>query len=466
MHASLLILPALCLLPVTEISGRPNLVILLADDLGYGDVGAFGGGWAETPRLDRLAAEGVRFSHATSASSSCAPSRLGLMAGAYTQRFGLTWNDDRGAHRLPPGQPLLPELLRGAGYRTGLVGKWNIVRPASAVFDEVHDYIEWESDYVPDEDGRYAGSGPTSGPGVASSKRQGWLTVPTEEDYLTSRLARRGADFIRRHAREPFFLLIGFNATHSPWQGRTQDRGRYDKLPHEPQRIYASMLAALDEAVGVVLDAIAENGLERETMVAFLSDNGPAKGGKHIAGWQADWPRHLVMGNTAGLRGAKTDLFEGGIRTPLILRWPAVLKPGLTYARPVSALDLAPTFATAAGVRVDQGTFDGVDLLPFVSGLRDGHPHLALFWKVKSAAAIRQGDWKLLLLGPDWNAESYNAPSDPSGWIPHLYELTGDPEEMNDLASVHPDKVIALKSAWEQWNANLPPPARGKNSPP
>lgn len=426
----------------------PNIVILLADDMGYGDVACYGGKDVPTPRIDQLAREGVRLTDGYVTCPACAPSRLSLMAGAYPQRFGMTWNDDRSAHKLPDSQRLLPELLRGAGYVTGLVGKWNIVRRAETVFDEVHDFIEWESDYFPQEDGRYIGSNATTSPGFASSKTQFWGPKREGDECLTDRIGRDAVDFISRQSKRPFFLYVGFNAVHSPWQGRRADQARFTHLPLEVLQLYASMIAALDENVGRILDALRAQGLEENTLVVFLSDNGPAKGGPHIEGWKPEWPREQVVVGSAGpLRGAKTDLWEGGIREPFILRWPARLSAGATYRAQVSSLDILPTVCAAAGVRVPTTTvIDGVDLVPFVRGERTAVPHETLFWKIKSAAALRRGEWKLMMLAPDFR--------------PQLYNLFADIGETRDLAAAKPELTRELHAAWQAWNQPLPPPAR------
>jgi arylsulfatase A-like enzyme len=438
---------------------RPNIVLILADDMGYADVSCYGVEDVPTPHIDRLAREGVRFTDGYVTSPACAPSRLGLMAGAYTQRFGVTWNDDRSAHKLPDTQRLLPELLRDAGYRTGLVGKWNIVRPAERCFDEIHDFIEWESDYFPHEDGRYMLTSNTGG--VRTSKTQGWVPGRDGDEYLTDRLGRKAAEFIGRNAAKPFFLYVSFNAVHSPWQGRRSDQARFAHLPHEVLQLYASMIAALDDGVGQILDALRAGKLEENTLVIFLSDNGPAKGGPHIEGWKPDWPKHLVVGSVGRLRGAKTDLYEGGIRVPFIARWPAKLAAGKTDRSPVTAMDVLPTVCAAAGAPVPAGTVvDGVDLLPFLRGERPGPPHATLFWKIKSAGAVRQGDWKLVMVGPDWRPDLYNVPSDIATWKPQLYNLASDIGETKDISAAHPEVTRALHAAWQEWNRPLPPPAR------
>lgn len=432
---------------------RPNIILILADDLGYADITSYGGRGVPTPRIDQLAREGVRFTDGYVTCPACAPSRLSLWSGAYPQRFGMTWNDDRSAHKLPDSQRLLPELLRTAGYRTGLVGKWNVIRPAEQVFDEVHDFIEWESDYFPQPDGRYKGSNATKSPGVASGKTQGWVPANDTDEYLTDRMGRHASEFIERNAANPFFLFVGFNAVHSPWQGRRSDEARFAHLPHEVMRLYASMLAALDDNVGRILDTLRAQKLAENTLVIFLSDNGPAKGGPHIAGWKPDWPKQLVVGFPSPLRGAKTDLFEGGIREPFILRWPARLKAGQTYRQPVSSMDVLPTVCAVAGAAVPTTTIvDGVDLMPFLGGVRTGAPHATLFWKIKSSAALRRDDWKLVMVQPDWK--------------PQLYNLATDLAESRDLAGERPELTRELHAAWQAWNKPMPPPARPPAPPP
>lgn len=424
----------------------PNIVILVADDLGYGDVGCQGGA-VPTPRIDELAQGGVRCTAGYVTCPACAPSRFSLLAGCYPQRFGLTWNDDRGRQQpLPAAQRLLPELLREAGFVTGLVGKWNIVRPAAEVFDEVEDVIEWESDYFPQPDGRYVGSG-SQPADFSSSKVARWGRADESPAYLPDVMGRHAAAFVERHAHQPFFLLVGFNAPHSPWQGRAEDRERFAGLPHEVLQLYASMVAGLDDGVGRVLDALRKAGVEEDTLVMFVSDNGPAKGSRAIKGWKEGWPERMVVGSAGPFRGAKTELLEGGIREPFILRWPARLPAGTTYAHPVSTMDLLPTACAAAGVAVPPGTrVDGVNLLPFLGDADREPPHEILFWKIKSAGAVRRGDWKLLMQEPDRQ--------------PLLFDLATDEAEVHDRAAAQPTVVAELRAAWEAWDETLPPPAR------
>ena len=352
-------------IPQVAFSAQPNLIVILADDLGYGDLGSYGGKDVPTPQLDRLARGEVRFTDGYVTCPACSPSRLGLMSGAYQQRFGMTWNDDRSAYQLPDAQRLLPELLRGAGYKTGLVGKWNIARKAKSLFDEVHDFIEWESDYFPDATGRYIGSGVESGPGIASSKTNVWGPSRPGDEYLTDRMGRHATEFIERHAAQPFFLYLACNAVHSPWNAKQADREKFAHLPHEILRLYAAMVASLDENVGRILDKLDALKLTENTLIVFLSDNGPAHGGPWITGWDAAWLKRLIVGSAAPLRGQKVEVFEGGIRVPFIVRWPAKLRAGQTFAQPVSAMDVLPTLCAATGTAIPSTTItDGVNLLP------------------------------------------------------------------------------------------------------
>jgi arylsulfatase A-like enzyme len=424
-------------------ASQPNIVILLADDMGYGDLVCYGGKAVPTPNLDRLAVGGVRFTDGYVTCPACAPSRLGLMSGAYQQRFGMFWNSDR-THTLPPQQKLLPELLRGAGYTTGLIGKWNIARKKETVFDEIHDYVEWESDYFPDAEGRYIGSGIESGTGVRSSKTNVWGPEKPGDEYLTDRMGRHAVEFIQRHAAQPFCLYVAFNAVHSPWNARRADLAKVAHHPHEVLRLYYAMVAALDENVGRVLDALDAARLTDNTLVVFLSDNGPANGGKWIEGWDPAWPKQLIVGSAGPLRGQKVEVLEGGIRVPFLLRWPAKLPAGTTFTQPVIACDVLPTACAAAGIPIPATSLtDGVNLLPHLAGEKPAPPHATLFWKTKADAALRRGDWKLVLQGPN-----------PA---PQLYHLATDIGEVKNLATEKPDLTRELHAEWQAWNVTLPP---------
>lgn len=430
---------------------KPNILMIYADDLGYGDLGCYGGKLVATPNIDRLAAAGVRCTDGYATAPVCAPSRCGLMTGAYQQRFGMQGNTDRNApgYVIPREHKLMPEAMKAAGYVTGHIGKWNVKREAAEAFDEVYELIDWEADYFSDEQGNYIG---VNG-GHASGKRQGvWGPWREGDEYLTDRLGRRAAEFIEKHKAETFFLYLAFNAVHSPWQAKKADEARFAHIENETLRFYAAMLASLDENVGRVLDKLKAAGLEENTLVVFVSDNGPAYGSPSIQGWPADrWPTPVLAGSAGPLNGHKGQMYEGGIREPFILRWPARLKAGQVYREPVITMDLHPTFLAAAGAAIPEGTkLDGVNLLPYLGGEKSGAPHERLFWKMGATGAVRQGDWKLVV----WHENSQQ-----------LFNLKEDLEEQRVLNDAHPEVKARLYEAWKQWGAAMPK-ARSETAPP
>ncbi len=423
---------------VASAAERPNLVLIFADDFGYGEPGCYGGKLTPTPAIDSLARDGVRCTAGYVTAPVCAPSRCGLMSGAYNQRFGMQWNDDRrkyafGRHKL------LPQALRAAGYVTGHIGKWNVPVEARECFDEIFDLLDWEADYLPDANGHYFGVDSTNE--FASSKRQClWGAERPGEEYLTDRIGRHAVEFITKHkgGGRPFFLYLAFNAVHTPLHAKLAWKPRYAHLK-PPLDFYAAMVAALDENVGRVLAALPEN-----TLVVFTSDNGPAKAGAQV--WPAEVPKDLLLGSAGPLNGHKATFFEGGIREPFLLRWPGRLKAGGVYQQAVSTMDLYPTFCAAAGAPIPEGTqLNGVNLLPFLTGAQAGAPHDILFWKNGEQGAVRQGDWKLLL-----------SPSQPKR---QLFNLADDIGEKQDRATEKPELTEKLHKAWLDWSATLPPRA-------
>ncbi len=419
-------------------AAKPNIVLIFADDMGYGDTGCYGGKLVPTPAIDSLARDGVRCTDGYVTAPVCAPSRCGIMSGAYNQRFGMQWNDDRKKYSL--GQhKLMPQALRAAGYVTGHIGKWNIPVDPKECFDEIYDLIDWEADYFPDKTGHYHGV--DSETEFASSKVQGvWGPERAGDEYLIDRIGRHAVEFIEKHKRgaKPFFLYLAFNAVHSPFQAKKEVQARYAHLT-PPLNFYAPMIASLDENIARVLAVLPD-----DTFVAFTSDNGPAKAGAQV--WPEGWSKDIIAGSAGTLRGHKAEFYEGGIREPFILRWPARFKAGQVYRQPVSTMDLYPTFCAAAGAPVPNGTkLDGVNLLPFLIGEQSGAPHKILFWKNGDNGAVREGDWKLLL--------SVQEPKR------QLFNLADDIGERRDLAAEKPDLAARLHKAWLDWSAVLPPRA-------
>ncbi|MEI7730530.1 MAG: sulfatase-like hydrolase/transferase [Verrucomicrobiota bacterium] len=430
-------------------SAKPNILLILADDMGYGDSGCYGGKLAPTPAIDSLAREGVRCTDGYVTAPVCAPSRCGIMTGAYNQRFGIQWNEDRAKYNVGPHK-LLPQALKSAGYVTGHIGKWNVGADITGCFDETYDVIDWEADYFPDQTGHYVGLDSPSE--HASSKVQGvWGPKRASDEYLTDRIGRHAVEFIEKHQAQPFFLYLAFNAVHSPWSAKTAARERFAHLKDPPLNFYAAMIASLDENIACVLAKLKAAGLEQNTLVVFTSDNGPAMGSPNIKVWPENWPKKILVGSAGPLRGYKAQFFEGGIREPFIVRWPATLKAGDTYRQPVSTMDLYATFCAAAGAPVPAGTkLDGVNLLPYLSGEKAGVPHEILFWKNGDQGAVRQGDWKLVISALQPKLQ--------------LFNLAADIGEQNDLSGEQPKWVEKLHRAWLDWSTPLPPRANPQSA--
>lgn len=419
---------------------RPNIVILLADDLGYADVGFHGCKDIPTPRIDQLAAESVRCTNGYVSGPYCSPTRAGLLTGRYQQRFGHEFNPG-GARQdanvgLPTGETTIADRFKSAGYVTGLVGKWHLgtaakFHPQRRGFDEFFGFLGGAHSYFPGQgEPIYRGS-----------------EVVEEDEYLTDALAREAVAFIDRHQQEPFFLYLAFNAVHTPLHATDKRLKRFESIPDRTRRTYAAMLVAMDEAVGKVLDKLESAGLEKNTLVFFFSDNGGPV-----------MPTTAVNGSSnAPLRGSKRTTLEGGIRVPFVVRWPDKLPAGKTYDQPIIQLDVLPTALAAAGIDLPpDAKFDGVNLLPYLSGENQSPPHDTLYWRFGQQTAIRQGNWKLV---------RYDATADGAARRsvagPKLYNLADDIGEASDLAERMPDKVKELETAWGAWAAQLAKPLWG-----
>ena len=424
---------------------KPNVVILLADDLGYGDCGFQGARDIPTPNLDALARSGVRFTNGYVSGPYCSPTRAGLMTGRYQQRFGHEFNPGGGADEhvgLPLTETTLADRLKAAGYATGLVGKWHLgavpkFHPQKRGFDEYFGFL---------------GGGHTYFAAKSKDIYRG-TTVVTENDYLTDAFGRESVAFIERHKDHPFFLELAFNAVHTPMNATSARLERFGSISDPTRRTYAAMLSALDDAVGAVVGKLREAGLEENTLIVFHSDNGgPVMPGTTINGSRND-----------PLRGSKRTTLEGGIRVPFFVRWKGHLPEGTVYDQPVIQLDILPTALAAAGVvaRPDWG-LDGVNLLPHLSGKDKQAPHDALYWRLGEQWAIRRGEWKLVRYDPALDHPgqvSYGLPAKVTP--PRLYNLAQDIGEAHDLAADYPDKVKELQTAWEAWSTPLARPLWG-----
>lgn len=418
---------------------RPNLVVLLADDLGYADVGFHGGKDIPTPHLDELAKQGVRCTNGYVTGPYCSPTRAGLLTGRYQQRFGHEFNPGGGKggeQGLPLTETTLADRLKSAGYATALIGKWHLGgsakhHPRQRGFDEFFGFLGGAHSYFPTK---------------AASLYRGTSLVE-EKEYLTDAFAREATAFIDRNKDKPFFLYLAFNAVHTPMEANDPRLQKFSGIADKQRRTYAAMLSAMDDAVGRVVARLRAAGLEENTLLVFHSDNG----GPTMRGTTVN------ASSNEPLRGSKRTTLEGGIRVPFVVQWKGKLPAGKVYDAPVIQLDVLPTALAAAGVDVKpEWKLDGVNLLPFLGGSAKGQPHETLYWRFGTQMAIRHGDWKLVQY--DLAADGGGA-GQPSA--AKLYNLATDLGERSDQAAANPAKVKELRAAWEKWNAQLAKPLWG-----
>jgi arylsulfatase A-like enzyme len=412
---------------------RPNIIFVVADDMGNADTGFQGCKDIPTPNLDALARSGVRCTNGYVSHPFCSPTRAGLMTGRYQQRFGHENNPVFNTADTKSGLPLtetaLPKLLHEAGYATGWVGKWHL--GASEAF---HPMARGYTDAFGFLGGghQYFAEGLTK-PAVEYFTPLQRNRVPLEETgYLTDIFGREAVSFVERHAKEPFFLYLAFNCPHSPLQAPENYLNRVGSGISDPKRrTYAAMVIAQDDAVGALVKKLGALGLEENTLICFMSDNGGPIGERG-------------NGSSNGvLRAGKGTVYEGGIRVPFFLRWKGTLPAGKEYDQPVISMDFSRTaLALAGGKEADGRPMDGVNLIPFVSGQQAGAPHEALFWRTGGgdAFAVRSGSKKLVKL-KDKPAE--------------LYDLAADIGESKDLAAAQPEAVKQLEALRQNWNSQL-----------
>lgn len=416
---------------------RPNIIFIVADDLGFADLGCYGGRAPVSPVLDALAANGIRFTQGYSNSPVCSPTRFALMTARYQYRLRGAAEEpinskSKGSTTLglPPEQPTLPSLLQGAGYRTALIGKWHLGYPPA---------------FGPLRSGYEEFFGPMSG-GVdyfthCSSNGSHDLYFGEQEHredgYLTDLISHRAVDYVNRMAPgaktgTPFFLSLHYTAPHWPWETRDDEalaqevKGNLFHLHGGNIHTYRKMIQHMDEGIGWLMDALRARGLERDTLVVFTSDNGGER-------FSDNWP----------LVGGKMDLTEGGIRVPWIAHWPEEIAPGGVSAQQCMTMDWSATMLDAAGVAAaGDYPLDGVSMLPV---LRDAaHSfHRPLHWRMnhRGQRALRDGDWKYLRVdGNDY-----------------LFNIPADERERANLAAREPERLGALRAAWEAWDATMPP---------
>lgn len=428
---------------------KPNIVFILGDDLGYCDVSMYGCKEIPTPNIDSIGKNGIKFTNAYVTAPVCSPSRAGLITGRYQQRFGFEFNAGplpRAISNKDMGLPLseitLAQALKAAGYATGMVGKWHMgmndkYMPTQRGFDEYFGFLFGANSYIdPEKPGVMTRAGALAEGAPPSSRRSPQnpiyrnTTPVEEEEYLTDAFAREAVAYIDRHQKQPFFLYAPFNAPHTPFQATQKYLDRFSHIKDERRRVYMAMVSALDDGVGAILRKLRETGLERNTLVVFMSDNGCAT----YTGACTNDP----------LRFGKLTHLEGGFRVPFAMQFPSSLPAGAVNDQIISSLDLFPTaLALAGGSLPTDRPYDGVNLLPYLTAKgKRPPPHVALFWRNGPNAAVRKGNWKLFKGGDHY-------------W---LYDLSKDIGEHKNLAFARPDIVEQLKKEFSRWEAQMKEP--------
>lgn len=421
------LLASLATLPAAS-TGKPNIIVILTDDQGYADVGFNGCRDIPTPNIDRIAHEGVHFPEGYVTHPYCSPSRAGLMSGRMQQRFGHEHNPETATHDndvgIPVSEILLPAHLKAAGYTTALIGKWHLGKapqfnPLNRGFDEFFGFLGGGFNYfgeTRDKD---------------DSIYRGHEKIPAKAiTYLTDDFSTETVRFIQRNKAQPFFIYLAYNAPHAPDQATPKYLERFPNLTGQ-RKIYAAMVSAVDDGVGRVLDELKAQGIDDNTLVFFLSDNG-GRGG---------------VADNGPLRGLKGRTYEGGIRVPFAARWPKHLPAGLKYPHPVNSLDIYTTAVSLGGVApavINQS--EGTNLIPYLTNQKSGSPHQTLFWRVGGGwdFALRSGNYKLA----------------KPGLVPRveLYDLSTDLGEQHDLSDQLPEVKARLLDEYFRWDAtNVPP---------
>jgi arylsulfatase A-like enzyme len=418
---------------------KPNVLVILADDLGYGELGCQGfTREIPTPNIDRIASNGVRFTSGYVSGPYCSPTRAGFMTGRYQTRFGHEFNPGPAQSApktfgLSLGETTIANRLKAAGYTTGWFGKSHLgyepeFHPLKRGFDEYYGFLGGAHSYLD----------------ASSDKGNPILrgTTPTTDidGYTTDAFAREAVKFIDHHKSSPWFCYLAFNAVHAPLEATEKYLSRFPNIKENKRVRYAAMQSAMDDAVGSVLGKIRELGQEENTLIFFFSDNGG--------------PSHQTTSGNGPLRGVKAQTWEGGIRVPFMVQWKGRIPAGKMDDRPVIQLDIYPTALAAAGVMVKpKWKLDGVNLLPYLTGEQSGAPHEALYWRFGPQVAIRKGDWKLVKGVGSVGVQGVERRAQSNMEGAELYDLGKDIGEKTNLADQEPAKVKELAADWDRWNS-------------
>lgn len=460
----------------TKDGQRPNIIIIVADDLGKAEVSAYGSDRVATPNIDQIGKNGITFHNAYVTSPICAPSRAAILTGKYQQRYGFEtqpmeyypksrwkYNMALKAKRLgdwnvktPPSYPYenmlekqgiplsevtLPEIYQKAGYTTAMIGKWHLgygpeYTPNSRGFDYHYGFLGAFSIYTPKKKTKgyhsYVQDDFSSKHQWKMARKENAKILENgnevvEEEYLTFAFANRAKKFISEQKDSSFFLMVNFNAPHVPFQAPDEYYDMYAHIEDENKRVYYAMIKALDDGVGMIMDHLEKENLLENTIIYFISDNGGAS--------------YTQATDNGELKGGKLTLFEGGIQVPFMMQWKGQIEPGQQYNKMVSSMDIFPTSINASNITSDVTSLDGVDLIPFFKDLQQ-NPHDKLYWRSTHVRAIRYKKWKLILSTRD-------------NWL-HLYNIENDQSEKIDLSDLNEVEKENLLEFFEAWNSKLP----------
>ena len=421
---------------------RPNILLILADDLGYADVGFNGATDIKTPNIDALAKNGVTFSAAYNAHAFCGPSRAGLMTGRYPHKFGSQFNLPRssmsGGLGIPRSETFFSKVLQDAGYNTAAIGKWHLgetteFHPNNRGFSHFYGFLNGGHNYFTKQATKSYNSQKDKGLDHAifsylKPLEENGVEVE-EKEYLTDGLSREAVKFINEaseNKQQPFFLYLAYNAPHSPMQAKDSDMEVFKSIKDKKRQVYAGMVYAVDRGIKQIVDALKESGQYENTLIVFLSDNG----GKPNLG-ASNYP----------LSGKKGDVKEGGFRTPMFFHWPKHVPENRKYAFPVSTLDFYPTFANLAGASIPEGKqLDGLDIWQAVQSNTNARPGKMIYAMRHrngfSEASARKDGWKAITTGGKWK----------------LFDIESDLGEKHDLSKQYPNILREMQAEMESWS--------------
>jgi arylsulfatase A-like enzyme len=425
-----------------EVVTKPNLIVIMADDLGYADVGFNGCKDIPTPNIDRIAENGIQFTNGYTTYSVCSPSRAGFITGRYPQRFGYernvqyrTEDPDMG---LSKDELTLASALGSVGYKSGVIGKWHLGahisnHPLNRGFDEFFGHLGGGHQYYPEnltiKDSYLAKDEPDSYR-TWIMRDHGHVEI---KDYLTDEFSDEAVEFVSRHKDHPFFLFLSYNAPHTPLQATEKYLSRFSNIQDKKRQTYAAMVSAVDDGVGQVLNKLRELDIEDNTMIIFLSDNGG--------------PETKNASDNGLLREGKGSVYEGGFRVPFAMQYKAGVTPGV-YEHPVSSLDIFATIAALSGMpERTEKPLDGVNLIPYISGQNSGLPHETIYLRKfdQQRFAVRHGNFKLVTLN--------------NGSVRQLYNLSNDISESNNVINNSPQIAEEIETLRAEWNSELIDPA-------